>query len=155
IDPLELLERTRRLEDGVQMPDEQQLRAGTRMLGDEMPGPLEGLPVDPGRLEPECVELRAKDVADLPHSCEIHRAAVDVDEALQQRERFGIVFVDGSGDAAFLAGERRLRARRPERETGQRATRGRANEIWVHERESIEKATGVGDRWAARPRLWR
>ena len=76
-------------------------------VGDEMPGALPRRAVDPPRREAERVELRAKDVADLAHAREVLRAAVDVDDALEQRERLGVVRVDRLDDCPLAAGERR------------------------------------------------
>src|SRR3954466_15747469 len=51
VQPLESLEWAARLEDGIEMSDEQELRSGAWMLGDEMAGALERRTVDPTRCE--------------------------------------------------------------------------------------------------------
>ena len=65
------------------MPDEQQLGSRPRMLGNEMTSPVERGAVDPTRGEAERIELGAQHVGDATHTGEVHRAAVDVDDALQ------------------------------------------------------------------------
>ena len=44
--------------------------------------------------EPERLELRAEDAADLAHAVEVLGTAVDVDHALEQRERVASVGID-------------------------------------------------------------
>jgi hypothetical protein len=68
------------------MANQKNSLARSRSLGDKVAGSSEGSSIDPPRFKPESIELRAQDVANLPHSCEIHRAAVDVDEPLEQSE---------------------------------------------------------------------
>ena len=94
VEPFELLERTVALEDGVEMADQQDLRRRARVACDEMAGALPGGAVDPLRLESERVELGAKDRADLPHAVEVLRAAVDIDDALEERDGLVLVGVD-------------------------------------------------------------
>ena len=64
------------------------------MLGDEMPGALERRTVDPPGGEPQRCELRREDAADLAHPVEILGTAVDVDHALEQRERVTGMSID-------------------------------------------------------------
>ena len=94
VQPLEALKRTARLEHRIEVPDEEYLGSGPRMLGDQVAGAMERRAVDPASREAERVELRPEHVADLTHAGEVHRAAVDVHDALEQRERFGVVRVD-------------------------------------------------------------
>ena len=68
--------------------------ARAAMLGDEMPGALERCAVDPAGREAERLELGAEQLADFPDAVEVLRAAVDVDHALEERERVGVVRVD-------------------------------------------------------------
>ena len=76
---------------------------GARMIGDKMARALERGAVDPPRAEPERVELGAKRATDLSDALEILRAAVDVDDALEQRECVLVVRVD-IGDERALVG---------------------------------------------------
>ena len=64
VEPLELLERAVGLEHGVEVADEQDVRPGPGMVGDEVAGAVQRRAVDPARLEPERVELGAEHVAD-------------------------------------------------------------------------------------------
>src|ERR1043166_5716694 len=69
IQTLEPLEWARRLEHGVEMPDQQDLRAWPRMLGHEMAGAMKSSSVDPSCAEAERIELPAQDVS---HRSEEH-----------------------------------------------------------------------------------
>ena len=71
------------------------------------PARLNGAPSTQRVVKPSASSSRAKHVADLPHAGEVHRPAVDVDDALEQRERLGVVRVDRSGDGSLDRGERR------------------------------------------------
>ncbi len=106
VQPLEALKRTARLIHGVQVTDEQYLLARPRMFGDEMAGAAKRCAVDPPRLKPERVELRAQYVGDLPDAGEVHRAAVDVDDALEQRECIGVVSIHRGNDRALCLRKR-------------------------------------------------
>ena len=64
------------------------------MARDQMTGALPRAAVDPLGLETEGRELRLEHAADAAHAFEVHRAAVDVDDALEQRDRFVGVGVD-------------------------------------------------------------
>ena len=98
VDSLKRLKGVVGLEDRVEVADQEKARASAWMVGDEMAGALERRPVDPPRPETQPVELRPKDIADLAHPREILRAAVDVDDFLQQRKRLGVAGVDGCHD---------------------------------------------------------
>ena len=71
-EPLELLERAVRLEHGVEVTDQQHARTGAGMVRHEMAGPLERRAVDPAGLEPERLELRREQPADLAHAVQVH-----------------------------------------------------------------------------------
>jgi hypothetical protein len=109
VDALELLEGTVRLEHGVEMSDEQNPRSGSRMIGDEMSAAFDLVLIHPLRLESESVELGAKDRPHLPHTRKVVRAAVDVDDALEQRETFIVVSVDRFHERAIGGGESKHR----------------------------------------------
>ena len=105
-------------EDGVEMSDQQHAGSGPLTLGDEMAGAIERCSVNPARREAERVELPAKDVADRAHAGEVHRAAIDVDDALEQRERLRVASIDGGGERLFLGGHASSSCRRlPRRRT--------------------------------------
>jgi hypothetical protein len=87
------------------MADEEHPRTGPRALGHEMSGALERCAVDPARPEPERVELAAEHGADFPYAVEILSAAVDIDDALEQRERFLVVRVDVADERALVTRE--------------------------------------------------
>ena len=74
-----------------------------RVLRDQVPGALERGAVDPPRLEAERVELLQEDLADLLHALEVLRAAVDVDDALEQRQRLRVVLVDEGGERLLFS----------------------------------------------------
>ena len=95
---LEALERAVGFEHGVEVADEQHARPLAGALGHQVARPIERRAVDPARGEAERAQFRAEDVADLPHAREVHRPAVDVDDAFQQRERGVVVGVHGGGD---------------------------------------------------------
>ena len=62
-----------------------------------------------------------------PTSCdarEVHRPAVDVDQALDERERRGLARVDGGGQPALHGRERTLRAERRRHERSRHRERG-------------------------------
>ena len=64
------------------MPDEQQFRTGPRVLGDEVAGTMKRSAIYPSRGEAERVQLDAQHVGDSADTGEVHRPAVDVDDAL-------------------------------------------------------------------------
>ena len=64
------------------------------MLRDQMAGALKLRALNPARLEPEPVQRGAKDGANLADAGEVLRPTVDVDDALEQRQRLGVVRVD-------------------------------------------------------------
>jgi hypothetical protein len=101
VQSLEMLKGTARLEDRVEMPDQQELLTGSAMLGDQVAGAMERCTIDPLGGEAERIELRAQHVAHLVHAGEVHRAAVDLDQALEEGERAGVLDVDGAGEGAF------------------------------------------------------
>ena len=72
------------------------------MLGDEVPGALERGAVDPARLKPERVEFGGEHAPHLSDAVEILCSAVDVDDALEQRERLAVVRVDVGGQGALV-----------------------------------------------------
>ena len=94
VEPFEFLERAVALEDGVEVADQEDLRGRAGMAGDEVAGALPRGAVHPPRLEAERIELGAKDSADLADALVVLRAAVDVDDALEQGDGFGLVGVD-------------------------------------------------------------
>ena len=106
---LEFLERVRWLEHRIEVPDQQYVRAAPLVLGNEVAGTLERGAIDPPRGEAERVELLAHHVTHGAHAGEIHRPAVDVDDALEEGERLAVARVDGAGDG-LLGGGERLRA---------------------------------------------
>src|SRR3982751_6703896 len=84
------------------MSNEKELGAGARVLGDEMSRAMKRRAVDPTRREAEGVQLDAQHVAYAPHTGKIHRAAVDVDNTLQQCERSRILGIHrSSNDTLF------------------------------------------------------
>ena len=101
IHALELLERAVRLEDGVQVPDEQYLRPRPAVPGDQVAAAAPEGAIDPFGLEAEGVELRPEHVADTPDAGRVERAAVDVDDALEQADRLVGVGVDVRRDGPF------------------------------------------------------
>ena len=119
VEPLELLERTVAFEDGVEMADQQDLLRAPGMDGHQMAGALPRGAVDPLCLEAERVELGAEDRADLPDAVEVLRAAVDVDDALEERDGILATGVDRRRDCAIAGSVRRVtttgRARRTAR----------------------------------------
>ena len=98
VQPLELLKRTARLEHRIEVADEQYLWPGARMLGDEWPARWNAAPSTQRVVNPSASNCGAQHVAHLPHAGEVHRAAVDVHDSLEQRQRLGVVRVDGAGD---------------------------------------------------------
>jgi len=98
----EFLERAVFLEDGVEVADEQHLRPGAGMFGDEMTRALKRGAVDPARLESQRVELRLEHFADFANARVITGTAVDVDNFLEERDAFVVVRVDKCGDGLFL-----------------------------------------------------
>ena len=73
------------------------------MLADEVPGALERCAVHPACLESEGVQLLPKDLPDLLHAGMILGAAVDVDDPLEQRQRFVVVRVDKRHERLFVS----------------------------------------------------
>src|SRR5205814_1739957 len=98
IDALESLKPARPLEYGVEMPDEQDLRPGRPMLADQMARPADGGLIDPLRAEANAIELGAEDPSDLADTLQVHRPAVDVDDALEQRDCLRVRGVDMRDD---------------------------------------------------------
>ena len=78
-----------------------QLRAGPRMFGDEMARALERRTVDPPRGEAQRVERRTQGIGNPSNAREVHRAAVDVDDALEQREGVAVVDIHRANHRAF------------------------------------------------------
>ena len=70
-------------------------------LRDEVAGALERRAVDPAGREPERLELGREQLADGADAVEVLRAAVDVDGALEQRQRAGLTGVDRGDDRLF------------------------------------------------------
>ena len=93
------------------MADEQQLQSCTPMLRDQMSGAFHGALIDPARGEAERVELRPQHVTNGADAGMIAGAAVDVDEALEQRDRGGRALIDRVRDATLGVGEAGLRAK--------------------------------------------
>jgi hypothetical protein len=69
-----------------------------------VPGALPRRTIHPLRLEPEPVELSPQDAADLANALEVARAAVDVDNPLDERKSLAIVGVDVGGDSEGAIG---------------------------------------------------
>src|SRR5690606_21474733 len=86
-----LLEGTVGFEHSVEMPDEEHVRALAGPFRDYLTRTFPFLSIAPASLEPECIKLLAKQSPDFADAFEIHRAAVDVHSALEQRQRFVIV----------------------------------------------------------------
>ena len=102
---LELLKRTVLFKHRVEVSDEQDARSRARMIGDEMSRALERGAVDPSRAEPERIELGTERAPDFSDALEILRAAVDVDDTLEQRERLMIVRVNVGAERALVGGQ--------------------------------------------------
>ena len=100
-EPLEPLKGVVRLEDGIQVPNQQESRPGTGVLGDQVAGALERCAIDPSRGKAQRIEFLSEDGANLAHSGEVHRTAVDVDKAFEQDQRVRAVGVGRSHDRAF------------------------------------------------------
>jgi len=129
VDALEALERMVRLEHGIEVADQQHVAAAARMLGDEMAGAPERRAIFPAHLEAERLEARPQDVGDPAHAGEIHRAAVDVDDLFEQRDRALLLRLDPLDERA-LGGRRRRKCgscKRSEREQQAR------EQAWEHE----------------------
>ena len=77
-------------------------RPGRATLGDEVSGALERRAVDPARREPQRVELGARKLSHLANAGKVLGAAVDVDGALEQRQRLAVVRVHVGDDRAFV-----------------------------------------------------
>ena len=101
VDPLEFLEGAVRREHRVEVADEHELRTGGRVDGHEVTGAMPRGAVHPLGLEAEAVELGAEDPADLAHAVEVLGAAVDVHDALEERQGVAVVRVRISGDRPF------------------------------------------------------
>jgi hypothetical protein len=86
------------------MSYEKELRSRCRVLRDEMPSTMERRTVHPVCSETQRVQLTAQHVGDTTDASEVHGAAVDVDDALQQRERPCVFGVDGASHGAFVCG---------------------------------------------------
>lgn len=72
------------------------------MIRDEMTGPLNGGLIDPPGLEAKAIELRAKQITDRSNASEIQRAAVDIDDLLEQRKPVGILRIDARGNRLLV-----------------------------------------------------
>jgi hypothetical protein len=91
------LEGTGELKDRVHVADEQEALAAfacplrTWMLGNQVAGAAsDGLHGNPMGFKSESLDARKQDVFDGFHACEVHRAAVDVDDSLEE----GLIFCD-------------------------------------------------------------
>src|SRR5205085_10407450 len=91
--------------------NEQQLRSWSGVLGDEMPRTMKRRAVHPVRGEAQRVELDTEHVGDATNAAEIHRSAVDVDDALQERERARVLRVDGASDDSLVRCQERFGGR--------------------------------------------
>src|SRR6476620_10249878 len=109
------------------------------MLGDEVAGAPECRAVNPLRLEAKCIELRAEHVANLAYPSEVHRAAVYVHDPFEERQRFGVVSIDGAHDRALARRERRLRLYRVGDDEGRDRGDNESETAWTctHGREFI------------------
>ncbi len=87
------------------MADQQELpaRAITLPLGDEVSGAIPRRALRPARGEAELLELRCERVSHSAHAGKVVRAAVDVDQAFQQRDRLRRSRVNRRNDPAFRA----------------------------------------------------
>jgi len=121
VQQFEVLERAVGLEHGIEMPDQQKMRARMAVAHDQVTGPVEFGAVDPFGLETGPAEGGREQLAHFPHTLEVERPAVDVHRALEQRQRLGLAGIDGL-DQPLLGGRERGRAlgagqhRRPQRE---------------------------------------
>ena len=99
------------------------------MLGNQVAGPVERRAVHPSCPEAERVELRPQHVGDPAHAGNVQRAAIDIDDLLEKRQRLAIVCIDGADQSAFACTEsgRRLRHDRG----GQRGDGGDERELGV------------------------
>jgi hypothetical protein len=80
---LKLLKRAVGLEYGVQVPDQEDVGAGTETLSNQMAGALPRRSVEPPHVEAEFLKLAAEDRSDPTYPGDIHGAAVDLDGLLQ------------------------------------------------------------------------
>ena len=92
--PLELLERTARLEHRIEVPDQQDPRTRPFRSATRCPARLKPAPSTHFVVKPNASSSRPKRIADLTDAGEVHRPAVDVDDALEQRERLRVALVD-------------------------------------------------------------
>jgi hypothetical protein len=102
IDSRERLEGAVGLEDRIEMADQQYLRRRSGMRRDQMPGALPRRAIHPAHREAERFQLGPEHGADSLDAGDVHRAAVDVDDTLEQRDRFVGVRVDVGGGGSFL-----------------------------------------------------
>jgi hypothetical protein len=70
------------------------------MFGDQMRAAARRSQLE-ARLEAEGLEFLLEDLPDRSHSGSVVRAAVDVDDPLEERERFSVVSIDGPGDRSL------------------------------------------------------
>ena len=107
------LERAVLLEDRVQMTDQEEpLAARAHPLGDEVAGPLEReRHRHPPHVEAQRFQLGGEEVGDGAYAARVHRAAVDVDQALEQVDRLFLVLVDVVHDSPLDGRELRLERR--------------------------------------------
>ena len=76
-----------RLEHGVEVADQQEVRPAPTVFRDQVPGAIERRAVHPSRAEAERVELRPKPVAHRAYAREVRRAAVDVHDGSSRADR--------------------------------------------------------------------
>ena len=105
--PLEALERAVFFEDRVQVSDQQQpLTTIAEPLGEQVTCAVHALRHrDPAGGESHCVQLRLEDASNLAHPLVVHRAAVDVHDALEERDRLFDVHIDVLDDLSLGGGE--------------------------------------------------
>ena len=105
IEPLELLKRAIGFEDRIEVADEEKSLARPRPLCDEMPRTPKWRAIDPARGEAQRLELGAEQFAHGANAGKILGSAVDVDCALEQGQRVGVVRIDVGNERLFLARE--------------------------------------------------
>jgi len=98
---LVFLERARWLEHRIEVTNQKQSRPAAIALRDQVTCASPCRTVHPPHLEADCLELDPENLCHLANAGEIHRAAVHVDEPLEQCQPFGIGWID-SGDNALL-----------------------------------------------------
>jgi hypothetical protein len=83
------------------MSDQKKARSCPGTFCDQVPRTTERCTINPPGLKSESIELFPQNVSDLTHAREVHRAAVDVHESLEQSEPFSVSSIDGSDDVSF------------------------------------------------------